>query len=51
MFKFEFTLDETNQLLTALAKMPYEFSAALIDKIRKDAQGQAQAAQPVPTEE
>lgn len=35
MLKFEFTIDEINAILGALAKLPYEVSAPLIAKIQK----------------
>jgi hypothetical protein len=34
MIKLELTINETNAILFALAKQPYESVAALIDKIR-----------------
>lgn len=55
MFKFEFTLDETNKILGALGKVPYEHVADLIANIREQAAPQiesvtAQAKSEVETE-
>ena len=50
MLKFELTLDETNMILTALSKAPYEQVAGLIDKIRDQAQPQLNQAPTQPTE-
>ena len=35
--KFEFTIDETNKILGALGKLPYEQSADVISSIRDQA--------------
>ncbi len=37
MIKLELTIDETNAILFALAKQPYDTVAQLIDKIRDQA--------------
>jgi len=37
MIKLDLTVNETNAILFALAKQPYESVAALIDKIREQA--------------
>jgi hypothetical protein len=37
MIKIDLTVNETNAILFALAKQPYESVAALIDKIREQA--------------
>jgi hypothetical protein len=36
----ELTVDETNLVLTALSKLPYEVSYVLIDKVKSSAQSQ-----------
>ena len=41
---FQLTLDETNIILAALGKVPYEASAPVIDKLRQQAQPQLQQA-------
>lgn len=38
-------MEETNVILAALGKLPYEASAPVIDKIRQQAQPQLQANQ------
>ncbi len=43
MLKFELNLDETNLVLAALAKAPFEQVAGLIGKIREQAQPQLPA--------
>jgi hypothetical protein len=43
MIKLELSLEEVNGVLSALGKMPYEVSVALIDKIRTQATPQVQA--------
>ena len=40
MFQFELTLDEANLVLAALGKQPFEVVAALIQKIREQAEPQ-----------
>lgn len=42
---FSVTLDETNIILAALGKLPYEAAAPVIDKLRQQAQPQLQQAQ------
>ena len=42
MLKFEFTVEEVNAILSALAKMPYEVSAQLIGKIQQTGSAQMQ---------
>ena len=37
MIKLELTVDETNGVLAALGKVPYELSYALIEKIKAQA--------------
>ena len=51
MFKFEFSLEETNKILGALGKMPYEMSADVIASIREQAAPQLEAQKDAPTEE
>jgi hypothetical protein len=41
---FNLTLDETNVILAALGKLPYEAAAPVIDKLRQQAQPQLQQA-------
>ena len=43
MLKFELNLDETNLVLAALAKAPFEQVAGLIGKLREQAQPQLPA--------
>ncbi len=38
--KFEFTVDQTNMIMTALVRLPYEAVAPLIAEIQKQAQSQ-----------
>lgn len=45
MLKFEFTVDEANLLLSALAKQPFEVVAQLIGKMRQEAEKQMAAQQ------
>lgn len=40
MFQFELTLDEANLVLAALGKAPFETVAALIGKIKQQAEPQ-----------
>ena len=40
MFQFELTLDEANLVLAALGKAPFEQVAALIGKIKQQAEPQ-----------
>ena len=40
---FELTVDEANLILGALAKLPYEVSAGLINNLQTQAQGQLPA--------
>jgi hypothetical protein len=40
MFQFELTLDEANMVLAALGKAPFETVAALIGKIKQQAEPQ-----------
>ena len=42
---FKLTLDETNVILAALGKVPYEAAAPVVDKLRQQAQPQLQASQ------
>lgn len=42
MFQFELTLDEANTILAALGKAPFETVAALIGKIKQQAEAQLQ---------
>lgn len=39
-FKFEFTVEQTNVILAALGRMPYESVVGLIAEIQKQAQSQ-----------
>lgn len=48
--KFELNLDETNIILAALGKMPYEASAPVVDKLRQQAQPQLQQQEQQPQE-
>lgn len=45
MFQFELTLDEANMVLGALGKAPFEQVAALIGKLREQAQPQIERVQ------
>lgn len=38
--KFEFTVEQANIILTALARMPYESVVGLINEMQKQAQSQ-----------
>ena len=38
--KFEFTVEQTNLILAALARMPYEAVAPMIAELQKQAQAQ-----------
>jgi hypothetical protein len=40
---FELTVDEANVILGGLAKLPYEVSAGVINKLQTQAQGQIPA--------
>ena len=40
---FELTVDEANVILGGLAKLPYEVSAGVINKLQAQAQGQIPA--------
>ena len=40
---FELTVDEANVILGGLAKLPYEVSAGVIQKLQSQAQGQLPA--------
>ena len=40
MIKFEFTIEQTNLILAALARMPYEAVSNIIPEIQKQAQSQ-----------
>lgn len=42
---FTFTLDQTNTIIAALGKQPFEAVAPIIDVIRQQAQPQLNAAQ------
>lgn len=44
---FELTLEEANLIITALAKLPYEVSFTLIDKIKASGSSQLIEAKPV----
>ena len=35
MIKLELTIEEVNGVLTGLSKLPYEFSAPLIEKLKQ----------------
>jgi len=48
--KFEFTIEQVNLVLHALAKLPYEMSADIIAEIRKQAQPQVDAASAAPAQ-
>ncbi len=49
--KFEFSLEEANTILAALAKLPYEVSVAVIEKIKSQANPQiTPVAQPAEAE-
>lgn len=41
--KLSLTLDETNAVINALAKLPYEYSAPVIEKVKMQAVPQVQA--------
>ena len=43
--KLTLTLDETNAVINALSKLPYEFSAPVIDKVKAQAIPQVAAQQ------
>jgi hypothetical protein len=45
MIKLELTVDEVNNVLNALGKVPYELSFALIEKIKAQAIPQVAPAQ------
>jgi hypothetical protein len=45
MFQFELTLDEANLVLAALGKAPFEQVAALIGKIKQQAEPQLERVQ------
>lgn len=45
MIKLEMSLEETQIVLVGLSKLPYEAVAALIEKIKAQAQPQIQPAQ------
>jgi hypothetical protein len=40
MIKLELTIEEVNGVLMGLSKLPYEFSAPLIEKLKKQADPQ-----------
>lgn len=48
MLKFEFSIEETNLILTSLAKLPFEVCSELIFKIRSVGQPQADVLAAVP---
>ena len=48
LFRSNLTLEETNTILAALGKAPYEAVAPVIDKIRQQAAPQLAAQQPQP---
>lgn len=51
--KFNFTLDETNLILVALSKQPFETSAPLVQKIQQqyaEQEAEKEKAPPVKTE-
>lgn len=50
-FNIELTLDELNLVLAALGKLPLEVSLTTFDKIKAQAQQQAQAQQPAESSE
>jgi hypothetical protein len=43
--KLTLSLDETNTVINALAKLPYEYSAPVIEKVKAQAVPQVQAAE------
>jgi hypothetical protein len=47
---FELTVDEANVILGGLAKLPYEVSAGVIQKLQTQAQGQLPAEEQAPAE-
>jgi hypothetical protein len=47
---FELTVDEANVILGGLAKLPYEVSAGVIQKLQTQAQGQIPAQADAPVE-
>jgi hypothetical protein len=48
--KFEFTIEEVNLIMAALARMPYESVAQMIDNVRKQAEPQIQQMQQAQSE-
>lgn len=47
---YKLTLEQTNVILAALGKIPYEAAAPVVDVIRQQAQPQLQAQEVQPTE-
>ena len=51
MIKLEFTIEEVNGILMGLSKLPYEFSAPLIEKLKQQANPQVAPAVEAPAAE
>ena len=50
MIKLELSVDETQIVLVALSKLPYEAVAGVIEKVKSQAQPQVQPVEEQPTE-